>query len=277
MQGTPTTRCCGIVGYLPIYGMSPAGTCELEERMLMRIASSAPIVTVGVMLGAVAGIQVGAVRPLYGFGIFVLSWALGGVFSITLGLLTWYRARRDAGSPRAGQGGFLVGALLMIALVTANLRIDSPPIHDITTSPDDAPAYRVALQHQDNASRDLTYPDGGDEVIAEQHRAYPDLRPIELHLDPDAAHAAALEAVETIGLTVSFSSRIEGRIEAYAVSSVFAFVDDFVVRIRRGRSGSVVDVRSTSRVGRSDLGANAARIRAFADALGAPFASRPQR
>jgi uncharacterized protein (DUF1499 family) len=257
---------------LPALG---SGQAVVEEQMLMRSAAIAPIVTVGIMLGTVVAIRVGAANPLYGFGIFVLSWALGGLISIALGLLAWRRARKDSRSPAAGQRGFLGGALLMIALVTATLRIGAPPIHDITTSPDDAPAYRTALHHADNASRDLTYPEGGVEVIAEQRRAYPDLRPIELDLDPDAAHAAALEAAEGIGLAISFSSRVEGRIEAYSVSSVFAFVDDFVVRVRPAISGSVIDVRSTSRVGRSDLGANAARIRSFAEALGAPFAPQP--
>ncbi|MCA6329217.1 MAG: DUF1499 domain-containing protein, partial [Phenylobacterium sp.] len=40
--------------------------------------------------------------------------------------------------------------------------------------------------------------------------------------------------------------------------------DDVAVRIRPSATGgSVVDVRSTSRVGLSDLGANAKRIEAF--------------
>lgn len=243
--------------------------------MLTRSAAYSPIVTVGIMAGAIAAIHVGAARPLSGVGVFVLTWALGGLLSIALGLLAWRRARRDSRSPAAGQRGLFGGTALIIALLATILQMNAPPIHDITTSPDDAPAYRVALDHDDNASRDLTYPHGGAEVIVEQRRAYPDLRPIELDLDPGAAHAAAIRAVEEIGLTIAFSNRADGRIEAYAVSGVFAFVDDFVVRVRPASSGSVVDVRSTSRVGRSDLGANAARIRAFATALGAPFDSDP--
>ena len=45
----------------------------------------------------------------------------------------------------------------------------------------------------------------------------------------------------------------------------FGFVDDIVIRVRATESGSEVDLRSVSRVGRSDLGANAARIEAFAE------------
>ena len=70
--------------------------------MLMRSAAYSPIVTVGIMGGAVAAIHVGAARPLSGFGVFVLTWALGGLLSIALGLLAWRRARKDSRSPAAG-------------------------------------------------------------------------------------------------------------------------------------------------------------------------------
>ncbi|MGI9242300.1 MAG: DUF1499 domain-containing protein, partial [Verrucomicrobiales bacterium] len=44
----------------------------------------------------------------------------------------------------------------------------------------------------------------------------------------------------------------------------FAFKDDFIVRLSPLTEGGVqVDVRSKSRVGKSDLGDNAARIREF--------------
>ncbi len=235
--------------------------------MLIQIAKYCPILTIGIMAGAVASIHVGAARPLSGFGIFMLSWAAGALLSLALGALVWWRGRGDSRSTLIGRSAALCGALLLIALAIAQGRIDAPPIHDITTSPEDAPTYRAALDHDDNAGRDLTYPHGGVDVIAQQRAAYPDLRPIELDLDPETAHAAALSAAEELGLTIAFSSRVGGHIEAYAVSRVFGFVDDFVVRVRPTSSGSVVDVRSTSRVGRSDLGANAARIRAFTAAL----------
>ncbi len=239
--------------------------------MLIRIATYSPIITIGVMTIAVASIHLGATRPLSGFGIFILSWVAGRLLSLASGLLAWWRASADSRMRVRGQRATICGALLLIALTTIGLSLDAPPIHDITTSPDDAPAYRAALDHNDNAGRDLTYPHGGDGVISQQRAAYPYLRPIELDLDPDAAYAAALAAAEEIGLVIAFSSRVGGHIEAYAVSRVFGFVDDFVVRVRPAGSGSVVDVRSTSRVGRSDLGANAARIRAFAAALGSPL------
>ena len=59
----------------------------------------------------------------------------------------------------------------------------------------------------------------------------------------------------------------EGRLEATARTRWFGFRDDVVVRVRPDGAGSRVDVRSVSRVGRSDLGTNARRIRGFMDAL----------
>jgi uncharacterized protein (DUF1499 family) len=60
---------------------------------------------------------------------------------------------------------------------------------------------------------------------------------------------------------------VEGRVQAVAVSRVFRFQDDVIVRVRPDEGGSRVDVRSRSRVGRSDLGASAARIQAFREAV----------
>jgi len=54
-----------------------------------------------------------------------------------------------------------------------------------------------------------------------------------------------------------------GRIEATATTAWFGFKDDVVVRIRSEGTGSRVDVRSLSRVGGSDVGTNARRIREF--------------
>jgi uncharacterized protein (DUF1499 family) len=54
-----------------------------------------------------------------------------------------------------------------------------------------------------------------------------------------------------------------GRIEATATSRIFRFVDDVVIRVRDDGGETVVDVRSRSRMGQSDLGANSARIRAY--------------
>ncbi len=66
-----------------------------------------------------------------------------------------------------------------------------------------------------------------------------------------------------MGLELVNEAPQSGMIEATATTFWFGFKDDLVVRIRPSGTGSVVDVRSVSRVGVSDLGANARRIGEF--------------
>ena len=96
------------------------------------------------------------------------------------------------------------------------------------------------------------------------HEAYPAVRPLALSADPARVAAAAEAEAKAQGWTLATSDPAGGVIEATAETFWFGFKDDVAIRIRPGASGgSVVDVRSTSRVGLSDIGANAARIEAF--------------
>ena len=93
-----------------------------------------------------------------------------------------------------------------------------------------------------------------------RRRGYPDIAPIQLALPPDQAFAKAKAVAEAMpGWQVTNADRESGRIEATATSRLFHFVDDIVIRVRPDAGGSRVDLRSRSRVGQSDLGANAAR------------------
>ena len=106
-------------------------------------------------------------------------------------------------------------------------------------------------------------------AIAEQQRAaYPDIGPVTLPAPPDAAFNRALATVERLGWEVLGSDAAAGRIEASDRTFWFGFTDDVVIRIADAvDGGSRVDVRSLSRVGVGDLGANADRVRAFLAAL----------
>jgi uncharacterized protein (DUF1499 family) len=114
----------------------------------------------------------------------------------------------------------------------------------------------------------VDYPDPPDAQVPEQQRAaFPDLAPIDVASPPAETLQRAEQIAGQLGWTVSRTDAASGVIEAYHVSRVFRFVDDVVIRVRPRASGSRVDLRSNSRVGGGDLGANAARIRAFRDAL----------
>ena len=141
-----------------------------------------------------------------------------------------------------------------------------PPIHDITTDPADPPQFRAIAALRSAAGANSSDYEGPP--IAElQARAYPDIRPLRLAMPPDAAFRRALDTVHELGWTVVAADPAEGRIEASDRTFWFGFTDDVVIRVRPAESGSRIDLRSSSRVGRGDRGMNAARIRRFAAAL----------
>jgi uncharacterized protein (DUF1499 family) len=136
-----------------------------------------------------------------------------------------------------------------------------PSIHDITTDTGDPPQFVAVLPLRKDALNPATY--GGDSVAAAQHRAYPDIQPLVLHLPPAQAFDRALAAANAMGWTIDAADAASGRIEATATTGWFGFKDDVVVRIRPDGARSRIDVRSVSRVGKGDLGTNAARVRAY--------------
>ena len=104
---------------------------------------------------------------------------------------------------------------------------------------------------------------GGRDVAALQRAAYPDIAPVDLPVPPPAAFAAARTVAISMGWALAAADSAAGRIEATATTPVFRFKDDVVIRVRPRGEGSRVDVRSVSRIGKGDLGKNAARVREF--------------
>ncbi len=213
-----------------------------------------------------AGIHAGLFSPMRGF---IISWF--GVLPCALLALLFGIAgllRTRPGSGRSGRGrawlGVGVGVALLVLMGSWAFRLRrAPPIHDVTTNPAAAPVFSDAVRSLRAHLNGVDYPDGGVSVPDLQKVAYPDLSPIRLDETPEAALDRARRAAEALGWRLTRVDPTEGRVEAYDVSSVFMLVDDVVVRVSRAEAGSVVDVRSSSRVGRSDMGRNALRIRAF--------------
>ena len=171
------------------------------------------------------------------------------------------------GSGRRGFAPALLGAV--VALGIAGLAVGLvrkaqgvPPIHDITTDTQNPPAFVAVLP-----ARRLTAlnPAGyeGEKVAAQQRQAYPDIKPMMLALTPDSAFAVAQAAAKEMGWRMVDANRQEGRIEATDVTAFFGFQDDVVIRVMPASGITRLDVRSESRVGGSDIGTNAKRVRAF--------------
>jgi len=141
-----------------------------------------------------------------------------------------------------------------------------PPIHDITTDTGRPPQFVAILPLRANAPNPATY--GGPDVARAQIGAYPDLRTHRMDAAPADAFKRALQAARGMGWEVVAADAAAGRIEATDTTFWFGFKDDVVIRVEAEGAGSRVDVRSVSRVGVGDAGANATRIRAYLRALG---------
>jgi hypothetical protein len=150
--------------------------------------------------------------------------------------------------------------------------VNIPPIHDISTDTLDPPRFVDVLPLRADAANTVdygNYPNMSPERLGELTReAYPDLATRRLAVAPAAAFERALAAVNALGWDLVAQVPGEGRIEATDTTFWFRFRDDIVIRIRpSGDGGSLVDARSTSRVGVSDVGTNARRLRAFFERL----------
>ena len=136
-----------------------------------------------------------------------------------------------------------------------------PPIHDITTDMQDPPLFVTLAPVREQSPNKSAY--GGAEIAAQQQRAYADIKPKTLAVPPAEAVQKAIDAARSLGWEVVSSDSAAGRVEATDTTGWFGFKDDIVVRVRPEGAGSRVDVRSASRVGRSDIGKNAERVREF--------------
>ena len=105
--------------------------------------------------------------------------------------------------------------------------------------------------------------DYSPQTAIEQHRGYPDIVPLKLGTSPADAFDRVVGAVRSMGWDVVSAVPSDLRVEATDTTLLFGFKDDVVVRVRPTDEGSVIDVRSLSRVGGSDFGVNARRVRAL--------------
>ena len=191
---------------------------------LLMLALSVLLALVGASLSLVGGIKTG-------------QWGVAGA-GIVLGL-----------AMVSVPGAFIVSAR------------GAPPIHDITTDPDNPPAFVAILPRRAGAANPPEY--AGSEVSAQQRRSYPDIRPLVLSGSAADVFDRALAAVQDLGWDLVASDRAAGRIEAVDTTFWFGFKDDVVIRITPEASDRTarVDVRSKSRVGVGDVGTNARRVR----------------
>ncbi|WP_411820472.1 DUF1499 domain-containing protein [Hyphococcus formosus] len=158
--------------------------------------------------------------------------------------------------------------LKMRAMVEAN-----PFIHDITTDFDNPPPIIAGASKERKNPPEYV----GDSLVSRsemtvaeaQAEAFPDLKPVKFNAALDETREIVRHIIEEMNMEILDETLNDDGwlIEAEFKSKWFGFYDDFVVRLSPEGSLTRVDVRSKSRVGGSDLGANAARIKTFFEKL----------
>ena len=191
------------------------------------------------------------------------TFALGGILALVVTILGVIRALRGRGYGASVLAATL-GLLVFVALAARGR--GAPRINDFTTDMTDPPVFKQAAADPANRGRDMSYPPAFADV---QRACCADLVPVHLPSPPAAAFAMVeLVAAGMPNWTITRQESPAGELEAVSTTPLFGFHDDIIVRVRPDPAGgSRVDMRSKSRVGQGDLGANAARIRAFEAAL----------
>jgi uncharacterized protein (DUF1499 family) len=217
---------------------------------------------------AVLGYKFGMLDLLLSFGLLRVV-VIGGALVLVAGVGTAIVAKIKANSDLL-KSSLVSVAIVALPLIIMGLQISKatsvPPIHDITTDTQNPPVFDQAIQLRGAGSNTLDYGTEAlpaDKLSAMQLKAYPGIKTIYSELSVDDAFDRAVETATSIGLEVINTDRTKGIIEAVATSFWFGFKDDLVVRLQPHTEGSAIDLRSVSRVGQSDLGANARRIEKF--------------
>lgn len=242
-----------------------------ETRKITRWAGI--VALIGIVTGVVSALVMLASGPLYRAGMLDLRPAFGlmglgakiGMAAIIIGLLGLIMSLMA----RRNRSGWLAALAIVLGLLAfmppwmfRNKAASVPPIHDISTDTTNPPAFNALLPERRAASNAAEY--GGAEVANQQHKAYPDIKPLEFDAPAQKVFDAALATARDMGWKIAAQDPAQGRIEATDTTFWYGFKDDVVIRIAaEGNVRTRLDIRSLSRVGKSDVGKNADRIRAF--------------
>lgn len=200
------------------------------------------------------------------------DWVAGITFCVGVAIIVSARMKGIAAGPKLAAlalGGCVIAALAWYIPETFRPPEGTPPIHDIATDPNNPLPFVAIAPLRADAANNMEYGvmpgiDSVQQHIDMQTSAYPDIVPQVFAASPDEVFQRALDAVDTMGWELVEADPQSGRIEATDTTFWFRFKDDVVIQVTANDSGqTVLQARSLSRVGRSDVGKNAARLREF--------------
>jgi len=187
------------------------------------------------------------------------------VFVIALIVMFWLRNRNPVGS-KSALAAALICAIPLLGIGSQLIKARGlPQIHNISTDLIDPPGFSKISQIRTSSDNPLEY--NIAELASVQQAAYPNIKTLYTDMTLGEAHRKALSLAEALGWEVVNEDVVTGLIEATETSVLWKFKDDIVIRLRNHGDRVAVDLRSVSRVGRSDIGANAERINAFLTAF----------
>lgn len=242
----------------------PYSDSALWSRRLAFFATA--VIMTGLILARI-GLDPTAVLAVLGSAIVIACLAVLCAGAATIAI--WRTGRKGVGLLLTG--GLIALLVLAYPAYLTYQAIRLPALHDVSTDIDDPPAFSLS-QHGLAARNGFVPPAVAPALRQLQLTAYPDVQPIILDLDGDDAYQTVLHAVAARHWTIVESNPPGGRlglghVAAIDRSLVLGFPNDITIRIRPLAGQTRVDVRSVSRIGRHDFGANARRILAFADEL----------
>lgn len=227
----------------------------------------------------------------YRFGLWDLKMGLikmvsaWGIYVLGAGFVIGFLALILSVAVKPRRGGSMLLALIAMAIPVAGvMKADSvrktaaalPFIHDISTDTADAPLFSSVIMALRDATPGVNSADwvgkkdpSGKALVADlQATGYPDIKPIKSPQDPALVFERSLDILKSQGWEIVSQDREAGVIEATDTTFWYGFKDDIIIRVKPAAGNtSRVDMRSLSRIGGSDLGKNAERIRAYRAAL----------
>ena len=155
-------------------------------------------------------------------------------------------------------GLILIVPILFGAFMFKYNAIKYPRINDVTTNIENPPSFW-------EMPSPMEYPK--EKFAKLQKNGYPDLKSLKLNYPINDVFKKTLKIVKENKWELISEDIDEGQVEAISKSLLFGFKDEVVIRLKEEHGTTIVDIRSRSRVGQIDRGANAKRIRSLLEAL----------
>jgi len=225
------------------------------------------------LMSVIAILLVALAGPMYKFGIVELGTAFtgfkfglfAGIAALVLLAIQLLFKRNTASIGSALASAVLAVTAIAVPLGMMNTAKNVPPIHDISTDLVNPPEFVATAPLRADAPNPVAY--AGAEVAEQQRTAYPDLQTLTYAQSKLEVVKATEQAIENLGWELVNTDADKGIIEATETTAWFGFKDDVIIRVTDNDNERLVDIRSKSRVGQSDLGKNAARIHSFIEEL----------